>query len=253
MGKYSGILLCSDFDGTLFDGEKIPENNMRAIRDFRAEGGLFTVISGRAPDFLPPFFEGYEFGVPTGNLNGAVVYDVDKNAVVREFFMQGLTKELVLSYAEAAGDYHDLVFFPRERILRIKKDNLSEVTEKLCSSTYKFIIELHNDCGALESDEAYERVKAAVGDRFDVVRSSYRLIEILDKRLTKCVAARFLKDYVGAHTLVCVGDFENDIDMIKAADIGYAVANASERVKLAADRITVSVTEGAIAKIISEL
>ena len=37
MGKYSGILLCSDFDGTLFDGEKIPENNLKAIREFRAD------------------------------------------------------------------------------------------------------------------------------------------------------------------------------------------------------------------------
>ena len=41
--------------------------------------------------------------------------------------------------------------------------------------------------------------------------------------------------------------------MIKVADVGYAVANASESVKAFADRITVSASEGAIAKIISEL
>ena len=41
--------------------------------------------------------------------------------------------------------------------------------------------------------------------------------------------------------------------MLRTADIGYAVANASERVKAVADRITVSCEEGAIARIIAEL
>ena len=86
-----------------------------------------------------------------------------------------------------------------------------------------------------------------------VVRSSYHLIEILDKRLTKAGAALFLKEYTGAHTLICVGDFENDIDMIKSADIGYAVENAAPAVKLVADRITCSAKDGAIAKIIEEI
>lgn len=253
MGKYSGILICSDFDGTLFDGEKIPENNITAIKEFRREGGLFTVISGRPVNFLPPFFEGYKFGVPTVNLNGAVIYDVDEGKAVRETFMQGLTRELALGYASVVDDYNDLIFFPKGEILRIPKESTDTVSDELCQSTHKFIIELHSDCPLRESDVAYERVKDAVGDKFDVVRSSYRLIEILDKSLTKGKAARFLKEYTGSHTLVCVGDYENDIEMIKEADIGYAVSNASERVKASADRVTVSAEEGAIAKIISEL
>jgi len=50
-----------------------------------------------------------------------------------------------------------------------------------------------------------------------------------------------------------VGDFENDIDMIKAADIGYAVGNATDDVKKIADRITVSNDKAAIARIIEEI
>ncbi len=253
MGKYSGILICSDFDGTLFDGEKIPESNINAIKEFRKEGGLFTVISGRPANFLPQFFEGYKFGVPTVNLNGAVIYDVDGGKAVREEFMQGLTRDLALSYAGVVEDYDDLIFFPVGEILRVPKDSADTVSDVLCRSTHKLIIELHSDCPIEKSDEAYARVKAAVGDRFDVVRSSYRLIEILDKSLTKGKAARFLKEYTGSHTLICIGDYENDIEMLMEADVGYAVANASERVKEAADRITVSAKEGAIAKIISEL
>ena len=254
MGKYSGILLCSDFDGTLFDGEKIPENNLKAIREFRADGGLFTVISGRPAEFLGGYFEDYEFGVPLGNLNGAVIYDIDSGKIVRESYMSGLTKELAHKYAESAGNYDNVIFFlKKEGILRIPKGEIGLITEELCQNTYKFIIELDRDSTAEESNPIYSRVKESVGDKFDVVRSSYHLIEILDKRLTKASASLFLKEYVGAHTLVCVGDFENDIDMIRVADIGYAVANATDAVKNAADRVTVNVKDGAIAKIMEEL
>ena len=57
----------------------------------------------------------------------------------------------------------------------------------------------------------------------------------------------------GAHTLICVGDFENDIDMVRDADIGYAVENAVDELKAVADRITVNVNDGAIAKIIEDI
>ena len=41
--------------------------------------------------------------------------------------------------------------------------------------------------------------------------------------------------------------------MLAAADIGYAVANAVPITKASADRLTVSVRESAIARIIDEL
>ena len=61
------------------------------------------------------------------------------------------------------------------------------------------------------------------------------------------------KELVKAHTLVCAGDYENDIPMIRAADIGYAVGDAQENVKAAADRITVPCAEHAIREIIRDL
>ena len=48
MGKFSGILLASDYDGTLAAGDgTIPERVRQAIRAFIAEGGRFTVSTGR--------------------------------------------------------------------------------------------------------------------------------------------------------------------------------------------------------------
>ena len=52
---------------------------------------------------------------------------------------------------------------------------------------------------------------------------------------------------------VAVGDYHNDVSMLQAAGMGYAVANAVEEAKAVADRITVSNNEHAIARIVEEL
>jgi HAD superfamily hydrolase (TIGR01484 family) len=253
MGKYSGILICTDFDGTLYDGRKIPENNVQAIREFREGGGLFSVISGRLPIFFREFFENYKFGVPVGALNGAIVYDADNQAVVRDSFMEGLTPDFAKRCLAVAKDSINAIFFSFERELRIPSSSPELITEELCKNSYKYLVELPRNVSKEVSEEYFRAIAEVVGDRYTLVRSSYHLVEILDKRLTKASTALFLKEYTGSHTLICVGDFENDLDMIKAADIGYAVANAEEGVKPEADKVTVSARDGAIASIIRDL
>jgi len=78
-------------------------------------------------------------------------------------------------------------------------------------------------------------------------------VEVVAYGSGKGTCVRKLKEITGSSLLVCVGDFENDIDMIKAADIGYAVGNATDDVKKIADRITVSNDKAAIARIIEEI
>jgi len=49
MGRFSNVLLASDFDHTLTDmSGQIPARNLEAIAAFQAEGGIFTVASGRS-------------------------------------------------------------------------------------------------------------------------------------------------------------------------------------------------------------
>ena len=55
------------------------------------------------------------------------------------------------------------------------------------------------------------------------------------------------------HTTIGIGDYENDLSLLESSDIGYAVDNAIDSVKEAADRITVANTNDAIAAIIEEL
>ena len=48
MGIFDGVLLVSDFDDTLVDRKKrLPERTKTALSRFVAQGGKFTLASGR--------------------------------------------------------------------------------------------------------------------------------------------------------------------------------------------------------------
>ena len=56
MGKFDGVLLASDFDDTLYglDRQVCPRNR-KALNYFIAQGGRFTVATGRAHTTFAPY------------------------------------------------------------------------------------------------------------------------------------------------------------------------------------------------------
>ena len=89
-------------------------------------------------------------------------------------------------------------------------------------------------------------------NEFEMVRSDLILFDIMPKGINKGTAIGHLERVLGIkrENIIAVGDYNNDVGMIKAAGVGIAVANASAAAKEAADLITVSNDEHAIAKII---
>lgn len=250
MGKFDGILLCSDFDGTFASGGVPIEANMKAIKYFRENGGLFTLASGRNYNFLAPFFEEYRFGVPMINMNGALIYDFDKKEILLERTMKGVSADKLKLIVNEVENVSHLNLFTKRGIRQINIEGGDTVDFDDCSDFYKFAVRVNGD--KLEGDRA-KSIIANIMSKHVIERSSSNYIEVLERESTKAPNILALKKAVGADTLVCVGDYENDIEMIKKADIGYAVANAIDEVKAAADRITVACEEGAIARIIEEL
>ena len=108
-----------------------------------------------------------------------------------------------------------------------------------------------------DSEEKVAHAKKILAERgfpeYIFVSSWPLSLEILSKKNGKGYALRRVAKSLEARLSIGVGDFENDEQMIRMADIGYAVANASDELKAIADRITVDVHNGAIAHIINEL
>jgi hydroxymethylpyrimidine pyrophosphatase-like HAD family hydrolase len=92
-------------------------------------------------------------------------------------------------------------------------------------------------------------------DEFDFIRSEHALYEILPKGVNKGSVIPKLAEHlhVDMKRTVAVGDYNNDIPMLISAGIGIAVSNACDAAKAAADMITVSNEEHAIAKIIYDI
>ena len=96
-------------------------------------------------------------------------------------------------------------------------------------------------------DEAQALIQKNYEDYVIVFRSGARIIDVHAKGVSKARAAKELKERLGRKILMCVGDGENDVNMLQAADYGYSPADG-----VAANRFenVCKCAEGAVADVI---
>lgn len=254
MGRYNGILLLSDFDGTLYcdgNGGKISQKNCEAIRYFQSEGGLFSVSSGRWPSWLPKWKDYFVPNTWCILMNGAMICAPDGSEFAYEQPMDEYVYEFDETVRRACPRLEIRRHHNRFDLYMYKGIEEPVDRAKLTPPIFKIVYHIPTEL----SDEYTEKIRELAGDRYYVSRSWANGIEVQMGGTSKGDAVERVRKLLGdkVTTIVAAGDYENDITMIKAADIGYAVANALPQVKAAADRITVDCHDHAIAKIISEL
>ena len=253
MGKFDGILIASDWDGTLFNGKEIPENNIEAIKYFQENGGLFTICSGRAPEYVNDMTSLCRPNTYVACLNGAVIYDPVSKRILCEGFVGDEAYRILDELLGCGTAITRVTFAVREngQLITLSPEEYAVRKEDMMArEVYKITVRTTDAAGG---ERLTELAKTLLPKEHGVMRSYYLLVEILNNGFTKGRAARYIKEAAGAHTLIGVGDYENDISLLECADIGYAVDNALDSVKAVADRLTVSVNEGAIAAIVAEL
>ncbi len=99
------------------------------------------------------------------------------------------------------------------------------------------------------------RLKERFRDRLYISRSLPYFLELAHPDVTKASGLAFLAKrlgFTGAET-VAFGDGENDVELLKWAGYGVAVANAHERVLAIADFVCPSVDEEGVAQTIEAL
>ena len=253
MGIFDGYLMCVDFDGTVAYGGKIVPANIAAIQYFMEQGGRFTICTGRQPSFMMANDFPIKLNAPLISMNGTILYDMAKAEILR-YWCAGRElwewcEELFLRYPEEIESIR--YYTPDcEPILTRGENTLEDMRAYYDLPLYKVIVIVHS----VFSDRMIEEITEQSGDRFHVSRSWIRGIELQSPDSGKGVAVNTLREMLGdIRTVVCAGDYENDISMLRVADISYAVGNAVPAVKAVAMRQTVDCTEGAIAKMIEEL
>lgn len=248
MGKFDGILLVTDLDGTLIQNDRtISKENGDAIHYFQSEGGIFTVATGRYPDFLQNYADRFNVNSCVIGLNGNIIFDVYKEKTLYVSRMSSgafgpVVEDIVKTYPEDV------------RFVDINDDTESYTYDgTIRRDACKCVIVCKNEEGALKIKKDLIQ---KYGHLYSFERSWNIGLEFYDINSGKGMCIDYMLKNIcpGVKKVVCVGDYENDVSMIKRADIGYAIKGSTVASLGVADRITgVDNDNHAIAWIIKEL
>lgn len=266
MGKFDGILICTDLDGTLYKNDKtISAENREAIEYFKSEGGSFTFITGRMPYYSMDAFRAAKPNVPFGCINGGGVFDGVLGEYVFTLELPRGALELVRHIDESFPGVgiqlcgFEKTYFAKENSTTARHREITGIPNYTCDyKTFSEPLGKIMFCTDIEEEiQAVERALRAhsLACEFDFIRSERSLFEILPKGTHKGVALCKLAEFLGIDMkrTVAVGDYDNDAQMLREAGCGVAVSNASAAALSAADIVTVSNEEHAIARVIYDI
>lgn len=272
MGIYSDVLLTVDFDRTLSAPDStIPVRNIEAIEYFMANGGVFTVNTGRSVPMYSSKLDLVPVNAPLLLYNGSAAYDKERKeftfATPIDLDMVDTLKktmDLFPGYAvELQGMEHHYLFESNEGWAKYNIHNSCPYAfcglENAPGPFLKFTIygefrdvtvaDLYN--GTEEEFAAFDaihaKLEAEFGDKVVVFRAAPRIIDVHAKGVSKAISARRLQRELGRKILVCIGDGENDVTMMKDADYAFCPGDAIIRDRF--ENVCVC-GEGAVADVI---
>ncbi len=269
MGKFDGVLIVSDVDGTfLGKGGRIVQRNIEKLRYFISEGGLFTFATGRiynTIEYKLPCV--YEISSAPGILaNGTYFYDFAKKERSDEEFMDVGAMRSILHYVKAnypgvefrvstrAGQVTDSVEGPRLSLEYAKSNDgtfsVYPIDEIPGDDWYK--------CVFRASAENILRLRADLEPKysniFHFALSDPEFFELQKKGTSKANKMLKLKknyaDMGRPVTVYACGDYENDYEMLLAADVAVCPTNALDKIREIADISPCDNDEGLIASLI---
>ena len=270
MMDFSNYLIVTDLDGTFLarDGKGIVQRNLDAVAKFTAGGGLFTTATGRLHTTLlgPVPQAATLFNAPVIASNGAYLYDYAREMHLYEALCTPVQAAQMLAFVKAhAGDIPCRVATPHTvrtatpygLVARDLSHYPTAVVEVMPYEAWPLDdwckIVFRAERGVLEVLRV--RAKDFFGADIAVFLSGETLLEIQPAAVTKANGVGKLRALTGgdALTVIACGDFENDIDMLRAADIAIAPANALDSVKVIADYVLCDCDEGLIADVVAGL
>lgn len=258
---FSDWLVVSDIDGTLNNkARKLPERNRKAIEKFVAQGGHFTLASGRNPQSMERHFKGLPIsGTPAVVINGAGIYDFQKQEMVHFSSMNDEAMEIAVKAAKkfwmvdvvvvakdiiyitglgAFGKWFVVVDDLKHKhiydIAKVPKENWGKV---IFSGLPMHIKKVKKYFESLNSSE------------LTLMSSSVASFEILAKNTHKGTAVLKLAEMLGidkSHT-AAIGDYFNDYDMLKTVGVPACCGQAPEELKEISEFVACHCNNGAVA------
>jgi Cof subfamily protein (haloacid dehalogenase superfamily) len=267
MAEYRAI--ATDLDGTLLRSDRsISARTRAAVLGAEDAGMEFVIATGRPPRWIAPIVEQLGDRGLVVCANGAAVYDPARHELVRR---TELAPEVL---AEIVDDLSDA--FP-EAILGVEQGfefaiddavheasiemrgswnldglRIGPIRSFLDQSALKLIVRLPPPAAPGTADA----VQSVVGSRGLVTHSiDESFLEVSHPQVHKAAAVEQLlvDSGIGAAEVVAFGDMPNDLELIRWAGLGVAVANAHPLLQEAADEVTASNDDDGVALVIERV
>ncbi|MCQ2455107.1 MAG: HAD family hydrolase [Clostridia bacterium] len=271
MKLFKGCLLCCDVDGTLVHDGVIPPDNIEKIKFFSENGGIFALATGRsigAVSAITSKIEGISKAVFS---NGGMIYDYERRKIVFETAIPKEDYEIMYKAKELFPDIGIEVHYKEnvrvfnktaetddhERYENLPSDAITkEQTEKI---TFNKILYTLNGKDDIEKMHKFVESNPHVCKFIDTSAFLYGrkryYYEQVPKEISKAASVKRLADMLGIKkgNLFAIGDYYNDFEMLKIADIGAAPNTAPKEIKEIANYVTASAENGAVADFIDYL
>ena len=271
MGIFSGCLFACDIDGTLMSSGKINPRNIEKIEFFMNEGGYFSLSTGRTVGAVGPVLDKIKRVSPSVVANGCMIYDYENKKTLDELFLPEneyyIAKKVLDMGLNVGIEAHS-----GEKILTIKEtqetrdhqeyewisgENVSfEEALKYRWNKVVYFFDNEKELALVKAMIAKEKAVSAFSDTSAVIAGRKRkYYEQFPAGVSKASELDKLKNILKIEKgcYFAMGDYYNDLEMIKNADISAVPEDTPDDIKAYADYIAGSCEDGAVADFIDYL
>lgn len=257
-------LVAADMDGTLLDGDgQVPSDLWPLLDEMRSRGVVFAPASGRQYATLERTFAAHSQGMVFIAENGT--YVVRDGA---EISSDTLEAGVVVSIVETLRTRSDLdlgVVVCGKRSVYVERNDPAFRAE---ADKYYARLEVLPDVLDYEDDvlkvAVYDFESSATGagpalEKFarshQVVVSGQHWVDVMNRGVDKGQALRRLQEALGVtrDQTVAFGDYLNDKELLEAAGISYAMANAHPDIKKVARFEAPANTDDGVVRVVRTL
>ncbi|HEX7056523.1 MAG TPA: Cof-type HAD-IIB family hydrolase [Bacilli bacterium] len=255
-------MIAIDIDDTLLNDElAIPPETRQALAKAKARGVEVTLATGRMFASAKQIAARLELNVPIITYQGALVKTVpDEETLYFRPVPEAIARE-VFAWVQKHGlhlqVYCDDVLYTREHNEKVtayaRQSNIPFVVEPDFARLLKLPI---TKMLMIDEPATLDRLKPdlerLLGASAHVTKSKPNYLEVMHPEGTKGSALSFLARHFGCamEQVIAIGDSWNDRDMIEAAGLGVAMANAVPQLKQIADYVTLSNNEQGVKHVI---
>lgn len=271
--KYQDVAIFSDLDGTLFDCHGIiSQKNLESIRRFTDEGGLFAVSTGRIPENMMEQIDGVVWNAPGIVLNGAAIFDPISNSYLHTLFADKDAMSSVVHFALSTFPDLDIQVYtetgiyyvsPEETVNRPfwelhKHSTFISVQRAEQEPWFKTLLFGNRQSLDIVTEFIHEN---NYSDCFDQVFAATDIIpgveylELLPKGVNKGSGLEYCRSLpcYSDRTMICIGDYNNDKEMLEHADISVCPKNSHPDILRICDVIVPSNNNSALAGLINRI